>query len=154
MMKFYELSYLYSRFSEAEEIEEFINKVKLMIEDEKGIFYQSSPPIKKKLAYEVDKNQFAYLGMIEFDLKPAKIKKFKNQLKAYQDLLRFVIFKKNKSLIRRRIVNVVKNEKESQKQEEKVMPSEKKFLDKTQNLVAVKKIKIDDISKKLDELLE
>ncbi len=169
IMKLYQLDYLYSCFSDAEEIQEFINKIKLIIEKQEGFFHQSSNPIKKKLGYEINNNQFAFLGTIEFDLEPKKIKELKKQLKIDQALLRFIVSKKKKSLIQHSIPskpysseinnavvddNVVNDSKDKKKQKKTPKVIKKKSLLKKQNFVKIKKVKIDEISKKLDEILD
>lgn len=153
MMKFYELSYLYSCFNEVDEIQEFINRIKLIIENEKGVFHQYSAPVKRKLAYEIDKNQFAYLGTIEFDLESDKTKILKEQLKNDHNLLRFVVFKKKK-LIQKTVINYIKNRGNKENKEKIFKLTQKKSLDEKQDFTKFQKIKIDDIGKKLDEILD
>jgi ribosomal protein S6 len=184
-MRFYELNYLYSCLSDTEEAQGFINIVKIAIEKEKGIFHSSSVPVKKKLGYEINHNQFAYSGTIEFDLQPDGLQRIQAQLKKDPDLLRFIISKKKKVLKQKRAmaahikdkkikdreikdreikdreikVQEIKDKvpvlqkphspvKDSHKKDkEKIFKQEKPYRAK------IEKIKIDEINKKLDELL-
>lgn len=180
MMRLYELSYLYSCFSDVEEAQGFINIVKTAIEKEKGIFHSSSVPVKKKLGYEVNKNQFAYSGTIEFDLEPDSLQKIKTELKKDPDLLRFIICKKKKVLKQKRVAAAhIKDKKikdrESKDRESKAQEieneapilqkshspvkeshkedKEKIFKKEKPHRAKIEKIKIDEINRRLDELL-
>lgn len=131
-MSKYEFSFLMPNlfFKQREEVlknlEEAIKKLNGKIEDK---FIE-----KKFFAYSVKKQEEGFLGIINFSMEKEKIKELRNFLKLNKDLLKTVIENKEKV-------------KEFLAKEEK---GRKPILAKKQ----VKKVKIEELDKKLDEILK
>lgn len=134
----YELIYIISsKFSEKEaegkfeEIREILKKNKVLIlkEDHWG---------KKKLAYPIKKNSQGYYNLIEFSSGSDQIKNIDKQLKLNEDIIRFLIVKKE----------VVK------KQPKSLFKRESKKTVKKEKIIKKEEIEPEKIDKKIDKILE
>lgn len=123
-MKYYQLAYLLSPQLNTQELQEIEKEITSYIEKE-GILDKVENPLKRNLFYPIKKFKEAFLGSIYFFLEPAKLKDFEKKIKKEERILRFLI-------------TVEKSPKE--------LPKEKKIR-------KPKKVEIEDLDKKLEEIL-
>jgi len=130
-MRDYELTYLISKELNEEEAQNLQNKLISLIESEGGVLISQKAPIKKKLAYPVKKQPIAYLATINYQLAPEKLSDLEKKLKAEVSILRYLII---------------------------VLPSLPQPAKPTVPLIKkpapTKKTKLEEIEKKLDEILD
>jgi len=143
MNNHYELLYLVPAKFTDEEIEQAKNLVKELITKHGGNITLEDSLGKKKLAYPIKKIlQGAYL-LIEFDIEGENLKKFNEDLRLEPKILRHQVIKK--AISTPSFVDITKELIDAEPA--KVEKEEKKVEDK-------KKVKIEDLDKKLDEILE
>lgn len=141
-MGHYELLYLISATYSEEELTPLKEKVKGLIEKFDGKITLEDSLGKKKLAYPIQHTHHGYYFLDELDLPPEKIKDLNRELKLTPEILRHqLIIKKlqTPSLIE---ITEKKIKKEKEKKEEDKKKTEKE------------KIKLEDLDRKLDEILE
>lgn len=132
-MPHYELLYIVlPKFSE-DEVPKVASKVKEQIQKFGGKITLEDNLGKKKLAYPIKHNRYGYYLLLEFDLEAEKVKSLDNNLKLLNEVLRHQMVKKRKE-----IPHIPRPKKIKE-------PLEKKEK---------KEIKIEDLDKKLDEILK
>jgi len=111
---------------------------------------------KKKFAYPIKHEHYGYYGLYEFDLERTLISEINNKLRLDNNILRFMIVKKDiksedqikkDEKIRAKIENKKAKEKEKEEEKEK---SIKKTSTKKEN---DKKIDLKNLDEKLDDVL-
>lgn len=128
--KLYEIAYLLKANQTEEEATLEGQKIRNMIETKGGIVTEDSKALKKKLAYEIQKQNEAYFGWIKFLLKSSALENINKELKKLPEIIRFSIYKaKGGEVIERRT-----------KKRKKITPEEER-------------VQIKEIDKKLEELL-
>ncbi len=129
----YELSFLIPNLQEKER-EKILKEIEEKIKSLQGKLEESF--IEKKIfAYPVKKHQEGYLGVFAFSLKKDKIKEFQNFLKSNQKILREIIERKEPSPLLKRV----------SKEKKIVFPKKP---------VKKQKVKIEELDKKLEEILK
>jgi len=133
-MKNYEITYLISSEIAEEEIQRAQSQLVSSIQGEGGLLLEEKTPFRKKLAYPVKKQSQAYLGFLVFQLEPEKLKNLEKKIKEINQILRYLL--------------LIKLPKKEQKTTA--------FAKKPRALKAEKekKVDIEEIGKKLDEILE
>ena len=154
-MKTYELTYLISSELSEEEAKELQTKIASLIQEKGGILVEEKALLKKKLAYSVKKQSQAFLAVIIFQLPelpkevkgeeetdslrlpeplPEKLIDLEKKLKSENRILRYLILKEL-PLKKMKVARFLKKpEAEKIKKE--------------------KKVELEEIDKKLDEILE
>ncbi|HOK35274.1 MAG TPA: 30S ribosomal protein S6 [Candidatus Pacearchaeota archaeon] len=135
-MFYYELAFLTPNL-EIREREKFLKKINDEIKKLNGKIEEQF--IEKKIfAYPVKKHLEGFLGVIIFEMEPEKIKELSQFLKMEGNILRTLLEKKEK--------------KEKEAHPKKIR--RKPFLEETKKKVKKEKVKIEELDKKLDELLK
>lgn len=132
----YELTLLVSQELNQEEVEDFLKKIDSSILGI-GEVLRSEKPKKINLSYLIKNRDKAFLTVTEFKTEPAQIETLKSQLEKEKDILRFLLIRKRetqKKIKRRKI-----------KKEERP---------KIEVLKEKKKVELDQIEEKLEEILE
>ncbi len=93
-MRSYELNYLITPSLTEEEAISYHEKIKEAIKKEGGMIEKEHMPIKKKLAYDIDKKSEAYLTAVDFGITEEKIKKIKEKIGDESNILRTLLIKK------------------------------------------------------------
>jgi small subunit ribosomal protein S6 len=132
-MKLYELTYLISPEVSEEELKSLNEKINSLIQKGAGALNEIKPPIKKKLAYPIKKQNEAFLIELSFYLEPEKLGSLEKELKAEKKILRYLILAKPK-------LKIIK----LRKRPKKVIPKPLKE----------KKVELKEIEKKLEEILK
>lgn len=94
--KLYEISYLAKAVDDQAALE-CAGFVGGAVEKEHGIIAGQNQPSRKALSYDVDGEKEGWWGWIKFMTKPETINSIEQALKANSKILRFAIFKINKS---------------------------------------------------------
>ncbi len=129
MERFYELTYLVSAKLEQKEVESIIQKVKDIIKKLEGKIYEELPFYKVRLGYPINKEEEAYLVSFDLFLPAQNVESLKKEVEQEKNILRHIIFKKK-----------------APKEEAKI--SEEKKPQKP------KKVELEELDKKLEEILE
>jgi len=95
-MKLYELTYLISPNLTEAEIKNFQEKIISFIQ-EKGTLIEAPFPKKRILAYLIKKNNSAFSGTLNFQMKPENLADFEKKLNLESCLIRYLILGKIKS---------------------------------------------------------
>ncbi len=145
----YELDILISPILELEDAELRAEKIKQQIESLNGQIKKIHNLGKIKLAYPIKKQLLAYFFCLEFEIDSEEIEKLQNNLKFENDILRFLLLSKS--------------QKEKEKEESLVKPQGVKSIatpktpsvapEETIKTEKAAKIKIEELDKKLEELL-
>lgn len=141
MTKLYELTYIASPDYNPEEITEVLKKITNFIIEKNGSIEQEKDPVKIKLSYPIKKKSEAFLITIIFNLTPDNIKELEKELKAENQILRYLIIKLKREKAKKEkasIPKIIKTEISS------------KTTEKAQKPI---KAEINEIDKKIEEIL-
>jgi len=152
-MKTYELTYIISSEITSEEAGITAKKINSFIESKEGVILKSDNPVAKTLSYPIKKLGSGYFVVLEFQIEPEKL----NELKEYMQnppagggkILRHMITIKKpvKARKERRGARKPLFSAETEPAEQKSMATEE--TKEKPN----KKIELEDIEKKLEEIL-
>jgi len=143
-MKLYELGCLISPDLTEEDLKKITQKITESIKTVGGEIIQEVSPTKKRLGYQIKKQYIAYSFVLVFKLDSDKIEGFKNTLTSEPNILRSLVI--NKKIFKQRVIKErIKPIKEEGIEISKKIPEEKTKEEK--------KVEIEDIEKKLEELL-
>jgi len=129
-MKYYELTYLLSPELSESKIGEIQEKIISFIEEEGGKIEKSNKPIQIKLKYSVQEKEEGFLSTLSFYCLPEKLQNLEEKLKKESLVLRYLIL--NKKPLKK--IKVPKIGKKIEVKKEK-------------------KVKLEEIDKKLEEIL-
>ena len=93
-MKWYELTYLISPDLSEKELIDFQEKVNSSIQEGGGTLGELISPIKKRLAYPVNKRGQSYFATLNFYLEPEKLGNLEKKLRSEGKILRYIILTK------------------------------------------------------------
>ncbi|TFG35857.1 MAG: 30S ribosomal protein S6 [Parcubacteria group bacterium] len=141
-MKPYEISYLISSELSEEEARAFQSKITSFVKEEGGISNEARIPLRKKLAYPIEKQNQAYLAFFTFQLNPEALVNLEKKLKAENQILRYLILIKNPLKPVKERVRKLKHQTEPVDFEEN-----KAYVEKE------KKVELKEIEEKLEEIL-
>jgi len=173
--KTYRLTCLFSALSATEELSKTIQKIKDGITAQGGSFVgeevSASNLVKKRLAYPINEHQEAFLLNINFVYPIKLISEFKDQFLSEENIIRFLIAVKEKEKKQPEKIKDVFNfelvdkvealpEKENISQEKITAETEKPETEEaapkkdvpTEKIVK-EKVKIEELDKKLEEIL-
>ncbi len=132
-MKNYELVYLITPDLSATEAKTLSEKVSGFIPELEGLVLNSSDLERRKLAYLINKKMEAFLVSLEFSLLPEKIKDLKKKIISEKQILRYII-----------VTKIQRKEK----------PKKVRKIEKEEPTVKEKKVEIEKINEKIDEILK
>jgi len=121
--------------SQMDKVRGFINQLGGSIENEKSIG-------KRRLSYPIKKQNFGFYASLEFNLTPENLSELEKQLKLEPQILRYLLILKDK-------VKAVRKAFRPIKIKEKIIP-----IQKITREIPKEKVKIEEIDKKLEEILE
>lgn len=162
-LEHYELLFIVPGSTDAKEVPAIKDKVAALISKSEGKITLDKDWEERKFAYKIKQETRGHYWLIEFDADKDKVKDLSHQIKLMPEILRFVLVKakvktaadlaeeeKVKAKIMAKKAEVVKQElkdEEVKKEEEKKVEI-KKEEEKTEG-----KVSMEDLDKKLDELL-
>jgi len=153
-MRIYELNYFLSGKLSPEEIQGASLKVESLIQEQGGVLTSERKSKQVNLGQEIKGNKKAVLANTKFQIEPEKIKVLKEQLKKTSEVLRFMVIIKPIIKIRperKRLKVVTKPTEEKAPTEIKAESEVEKEEEKPKK---EKKVELEQIEKKLDEILE
>ena len=145
-MNSYQLIYLINANLPEEELSSFSKKISDFILEEEGVLDKSEKPVKRKLAYPINKKEEIFLAIANFHLAPDKLKQFEKKLKSENEILRYMLLankKPKKITLEKRIKKVPEIAKESPETLKEITVAEKED----------KKEELEKIDKKIEEIL-
>ncbi len=95
--KLYEFSYLISDRLSEDEVVSFLSKTKEVFSSGGAEIIKESTPKKIKLAYSINKRDYAFFGYFHFQILPEKIDKIKELIRYEENLVRYLIIKPSKN---------------------------------------------------------
>ncbi len=101
-MKFYELTYLISLDVSDDELRESQRRLQTLIENDGGVLSSAGLPVKRSLAYPIQKRNSARLATILFYMPQDKIPDLMTKLKTEKSILRFLLFSRREKFIARK----------------------------------------------------
>jgi small subunit ribosomal protein S6 len=137
----YELTFLVNPNVSDEELNELINQLRDYVSRSEGQVIKDFSTQKIHLAYPVKKLRQAFLVTVDFDVPKDKIEPLKNHIKTIKSILRHLVITKYPIKIL----------------PPKIKPARIKTtvaLDATKDTATKPKVKIEELDKKLEELLE
>lgn len=141
-MKEYELTYLITSSFTKEEAENHHEKLKKDFSKKAKLSGKEQAPIRRVLAYEINKEGEAYLASFGFSAEEEDVLTLEDDLRKNKDIIRHIITKKR--------TRVIKQErKRGAKAEDKKTEEKKKEVKKTS---APKKTDLNSIDEKIEEI--
>lgn len=131
MDKFYELTFLISPLLDQKQVEAIIKEIKELILQKGGKIETEMPPVKRKLGYPILKFSEAILASFDFVNSEATAPEIKNEIKLKKDILRHILFQKQKKVF---------------------IPRKKSLSSRARS--KPKKVELKDLDKKLEEILK
>ena len=140
----YELLYIVPAVYTEDELKNITNKIEALLKEQGADVLKSKNVGKLKFAYTIKKHNVGYYVLITLDAPKDALKNLNRALQLEKDILRFMLTKKIKE---------AKEVKIAEFKEEDIM-AKKPEKRKEPKRVEKDKIKLEDIEKKLDTLLE
>ena len=137
---FYELSFWLKPQLEEEEVSQKISQIQRIIQEEGGYNVEASLPKLKLLAYPIKKETSGYFIYIQFEISPEKLLAVEKKLKQEQDILRYLIVKREKR--KTSLFSPVRKKKERKTISTRTEPEKITAVD------------LQELDKKLDEILK
>ncbi len=137
---FYELSFWLKPQLEEEEVLQKISQIQRIIQEEGGYNVEASLPKLKLLAYPIKKETSGYFIYIQFEISPEKLLAVEKKLKQEQDILRYLIVKREKR--KTSLFSPVRKKKERKTISTRTEPEKITAVD------------LQELDKKLDEILK
>lgn len=164
----YEMMCVISTHFDEEKIKEIFKNINSQIKAAGGIIIREEDLGRKKLAYIIDHQSHGHYGILEFDLPKDTLSELENKFRLSDELLRYLIIKiipkteeevaqekEKKDIAQTNKMEKIK--KEISQEEEKTVEivsdkikTEKEKKDDRED----KKVSLEDLDKKLDELLD
>jgi len=149
-MKPYELTYIISSDEKSEEAENLKKEVEVFVQEKGGIIVKSEKTVPQSLAYPIKRHSSGFFVTLEFQTEEKEIKALVEKLEKNPKILRHVII----------IKKPVKQRKERRTRKPIMMPKDKSGVSEVYKEKAKKEpfgpkeeVKLEDIDKKLDEIL-
>ncbi|MBU1036797.1 30S ribosomal protein S6 [Patescibacteria group bacterium] len=131
---------------------EILNKIKSLLEKNQAKLTVEEDLGRKKLAYPIKQLRHGFYYCLEFDLESDKTKTIEKELKLTSSILRFLLIKKHqKTAAEIADQEQLKDKRIKKKIADQIKTEEAK---ETKEKIKKPKISLEDLDKKLDELLE
>jgi len=157
MTEHYELLYLVPMSYTTDELKPIVEKVAALIKENDGTITKDDNLGKQKLAYPIKHLSHGYYLLYEFDLPKANLQKLNHALSLSHEVLRFLITKKKiktEAEIKAEKVLQEKLAKKKEKEIEKFKAEKEEVKEKPKKETGKEKISLEDLDKKLDEILD
>ena len=139
-MKPYELTYIISSAQKSEDAQNLTKEVEAFIQEKGGVIVKSEKTVPQSLAFPIKKQSSGYFAILEFQIEEKEIKGIKEKLGKEVNVLR-------SSLVVKMPAKPVK------KRRTRKPITENPVYKETSKKEKVEEVKIEDIDKKLDEML-
>lgn len=149
-MKTYELLYIIPPKFTDQELQEVVAEVENVLKEAKSGILDSRMPEKRILAYPIKHCRIGFCGLVKFENDAATVSKMDEKLRMMPNIIRHRIFIYKET-------QKPSFEKETEKRREKkvIKPKEKPMAEeKAKEAPKTEKIKLEELDKKLEELLK
>ncbi len=153
----YELLYIVPISYSVDELKPITEKMVKLIKDYNGEITKEENLGKLKLAYPIKQQGHGYYQLVEFNLPTNVLKSLNESLRLINEVLRFLIVKKKIKTEKELIKEKALQDKLAKKKEEaieKIKAAKEEPKEKTQEKDSQDKVSLEDLDKKLDELLD
>ncbi|MBD3359726.1 MAG: 30S ribosomal protein S6 [Candidatus Buchananbacteria bacterium] len=153
----YELLYIVPISYSVDELKPITEKIIKLIKDYNGEITKEEDLGKLKLAYPIKQQSHGYYQLVEFKLPTNVLKSLNESLRLINEVLRFLIVKKKIKTEKELIKEKALQDKLAKKKEEaieKIKAAKEEPKEKTQEKDGQDKVSLEDLDKKLDELLD
>lgn len=144
-----------NRFTD-EEAKEIFKKVGQLISSLEGKITLENYWGKKKFAYPIKHEYYGYYGLYEFDLERSAVAEINNKLRLDNNIVRFLIVKKevkSEEQVKKDAKINAKIENKKAKEKEEDIKEEKKTATKSSKKSEDKKIDLKSLDEKLEDVL-
>lgn len=144
-----------NRFTD-EEAKEIFKKVGQLISSLEGKITLENYWGKKKFAYPIKHEYYGYYGLYEFDLERSAVAEINNKLRLDNNIVRFLIVKKevkSEEQVKKDAKINAKIENKKAKEKEEDIKEEKKTVAKSSKKSEDKKIDLKSLDEKLEDVL-
>jgi small subunit ribosomal protein S6 len=156
MTEHYEMLYIIPMSFTADELKPIVEKVAGQIKENEGTITKDDNMGKQKLAYTIKTFSHGYYLLYEFDMPPAHLQSLNKALSLINEVLRFLIVKKKiktQAEIDREKAFQEKLAKHKEKEIEQLKAEKEEVKEKPVKEKDKGKISLEDLDKKLDEIL-
>lgn len=153
----YELLLILHSSYTIEELKPIIEKINQQIKEQEGQITKSEDLGKLKFAYLIKHESHGYYQLIEFDMPKNNLQSLNSSLSLTSEVLRFLITKKKVKTAAKLKKEKALQEKLAKKKEqeiEKIITEKEEAKDKPKKETGKEKISLEDLDKKLDEILD
>jgi len=94
-MRPYELMYLIQPTADEERLTAVTDRLQQSIGSLGGKVEKVTPPIRRRLAYEIGKYRDGQYGVLEYSLPPDQSREFERTIKLTEDILRHIVLRRD-----------------------------------------------------------
>ena len=94
-MRPYELMYLVQPAADEERLGAVSERLRQSITSLGGKIDKASPPMRRRLAYEIAHHRDGHYGVLEFSLPPDQTREFERTIKLTEDILRHLVIRRD-----------------------------------------------------------
>ena len=94
-MRPYELMYLVQPTADEERLTAVSDRLQQSIGSLGGKIEKVTPPIRRRLAYEIGKYRDGQYGVLEYSLPPDQSREFERTIKLTEDILRHIVIRRD-----------------------------------------------------------
>jgi small subunit ribosomal protein S6 len=94
-MRPYELMYLIQPTADEERLTAVSDRLQQSISSLGGKVDKVTPPIRRRLAYEIGKYRDGQYGVLEYSLPPDQSREFERTIKLTEDILRHIVIRRD-----------------------------------------------------------
>ncbi|HEX9494778.1 MAG TPA: 30S ribosomal protein S6 [Candidatus Limnocylindria bacterium] len=94
-MRPYELMYLVQPTADEERLTAVSDRLQQSIGSLGGKVEKVTPPVRRRLAYEIGKYRDGQYGVLEFSLPPEQSREFERTIKLTEDILRHIVIRRD-----------------------------------------------------------
>ena len=94
-MRPYELMYLIQPTADEERLSAVSDRLQQSIGSLGGKVEKVTPPIRRRLAYEIGKYRDGQYGVLEYSLPPDQSREFERTIKLTEDILRHIVLRRD-----------------------------------------------------------
>ncbi len=94
-MRPYELMYLVQPAADEERLGAVTERLRQSVTTLGGKIDKASPPMRRRLAYEIGHHRDGHYGVLEFSLPPDQAREFERTIKLTEDILRHLVIRRD-----------------------------------------------------------
>lgn len=94
-MRPYEIMYLVQPAADEEKTKAVTDRLQQAIGDLGGSIEKAVPPMRRRLAYQIERHRDGQYGVIDFKLPPEQAREFERTIKLTEDILRHIVVRRD-----------------------------------------------------------